>query len=103
MKHTIAHEFDTATAKKVTDLAFAEYQRRYPEYQPTLRWTSERHADVAFNAKGVKMSGAMDLTDGNIIMDLDVPFLFRPFQKKAMEVIDREVQTWLGKAREGQI
>ena len=103
MKHTIPHEFDTATAKKVTDLAFAEYQRRFPDYHPTLSWVDENRADVAFNAKGVKMTGAMLLEQGNIVMDLDVPFLFRPFQKKAMEVIDREVQVWLAKARTGEI
>jgi len=103
MKHTIAHEFDTAMAKKVTDHAFAEYARRYPDYQPTLRWASDQRADIAFNAKGIKLSGAMVLEPGSIVMDLDVPFLFRPFQKKAMEVIEREVQVWLGKARSGQV
>jgi hypothetical protein len=103
MKHTIAHEFDTAMAKKVTDLAFAEYARRYPDYQPTLRWASDQRADIAFNAKGIKLSGAMLLEQGSIVMDLDVPFLFRPFQKKAMEVIEREVQIWLDKARSGQL
>lgn len=103
MKHTIAHEFDTATAKKVTDQAFAEYARRYPDYQPTLRWVSDQRADITFNAKGLKLHGAMVMEQGSIVMDLDVPFLFRPFQKRAVEVIEREVQLWLGKARSGQL
>lgn len=103
MKHTIAHEFDTVTARKVADHAFAEYARRYPDYQPTLRWASDQRADITFNAKGLKLNGAMVLEQGSIVMDLDVPFLLRPFQKKAVEVIEREVQVWLGKARSGQL
>ncbi len=103
MKHSIDHDLDLATAKKVTDRAFAEYGSRYPGYEPTLSWTDDRHADVSFNAKGVKLGGAMVIAEKSISLDLDVPFLFRPFQKKAIEVIDREVKIWIEKARSGQI
>lgn len=103
MKHVIQHDLDTATAKKVADRAFAEYSARYPDYRPQLAWVSDRRADVAFNAKGVKLSGAMEIEPDSIALELDVPFLFRPFQKKAIEVIDREVRTWLGKAKSGEL
>ncbi len=103
MKHDIQHDLDMPTAKKVVDRAFEEYQRRYPDYQPTLRWVSERRAEVTFNAKGIKLDGAMTLEDRNIAAELDVPFLLRPFQKKALDVIEREVRLWLGKARAGEI
>jgi hypothetical protein len=103
MKHVIQHDLDTPTAKRVVDRAFAEYQTRYPSYQPTLDWASDRRADVTFNAKGVKLAGAMEIDPGSITLELDVPFLFRPFQKRAMEVIDREVRRWLDKARAGEL
>jgi Putative polyhydroxyalkanoic acid system protein (PHA_gran_rgn) len=103
MKHTIEHDLDTATAKKVTDRAFAEYRTRYPDYEPTLRWTDDRRADVTFNAKGVKLNGSMHIAEKAISLELDVPFLFRLFQKKAVEVIDREVRVWIGKARAGEL
>jgi putative polyhydroxyalkanoic acid system protein len=103
MKHTIEHDLDLATAKKVTDRAFAEYGSRYPDYEPTLSWTNDRRANVSLNAKGVKLKGEMLIAEGSISLDLDVPFLFRPFQKKAIEVIDREVKVWIEKARNGQI
>lgn len=103
MKHSIAHDLDLATAKKVTDRAFAEYGSRYPAYEPTLSWIDDRRADVSFNAKGVHLGGVMAIDETSISLDLDVPFLFRPFQKKAIEVIDREVKLWIGKARNGQI
>ncbi len=101
MKQVIQHDLDMPTAKRVVDRAFAEYQSRYPEYQPSLRWVSDQQADVAFNAKGIKLGGTMALAQGTIALELDVPFLFRPFQKKALEVIDREVRVWLEKARSG--
>jgi hypothetical protein len=103
MKHVIQHDLDMPTAKRVADRAFAEYKRRFPQYQPSLRWVSEQRADVAFNAKGIKLAGAMHIEVETIALELDVPFLFRPFQKMAIEVIDCEVRLWLGKARAGQL
>jgi hypothetical protein len=103
MKHVIQHDLDMPTAKQVTDRAFAAYQERYPDYQPTLSWVSDRRADVAFSARGIKLGGSMSLEPGSIALDLDVPFLFRPFQKKAVEVIDREVRVWLARARAGEL
>ena len=103
MKHVIAHDLDDATARKVADRAFAEYQGRYPDYKPELVWSSERRADIRFSAKGVKLSGAMLIEPRAITLELDVPFLLKPFQKRAMEIIEREVQTWLAKARAGEL
>jgi Putative polyhydroxyalkanoic acid system protein (PHA_gran_rgn) len=103
MKQVIQHELDTAMAKRVADHAFADYQQRYPDYQPTLRWVSDQRADIAFNAKGVKLGGSLTLAPKSIALELDVPFLFRPFQKKALDVIEREVRIWLDKARAGEL
>jgi Putative polyhydroxyalkanoic acid system protein (PHA_gran_rgn) len=103
MKHMIEHDLDPATAKKVTDRAFAEYANRYPDYKPTLTWSDDRHADLSMSAKGVSLSGVMAIEEKAISLDLDVPFLFRPFKSKAIEVIDREVKVWIEKARSGQI
>lgn len=103
MKHHIKHDLDLATAKLATDRAFAEYRSKYPDYTPNLAWTSERNAEVTFNAKGVKLNGAVELREGGLDLELDVPFLFRPFQKKAMEVIEREVRLWLDKAKRGEL
>ena len=103
MKHVIQHDLDMPTAKRVADRAFAEYRSQYPDYQPSLSWVSEQRADVAFNAKGIKLAGAMHIEVRSIALELDVPFLFRPFQKKALEVIEREVNVWLKKARAGEL
>jgi len=103
MKHHIEHDLDEATARKVTDRAFAEYKARYPSYDPQLRWTSDQLAEISINAKGIRLKGTMEISPKTITMELDVPFLFRPFQKVAIDVIDREVKVWIGKAHEGKL
>jgi hypothetical protein len=103
MKHVIDHPLDPPTAKKVADRAFDEYRNRYPTYEPKLAWTGERHARVTFNAQGVKLEGTLDIQDRTIELDLDVPFLLRVFQKKAIEVIDREVKIWIERAKAGSL
>jgi hypothetical protein len=103
MKHNIPHDLDVPKAKIVVDKAFDEYKNRFADYHPTLHWANDRRADISFNAKGIKLNGAMHVEDKAIGLELDVPFLFKPFQKKAIEVIEREVNVWLDKARKGQL
>lgn len=103
MKHEIPHDLDAATAKKVTDKAFDAYKARFPEYSPNLTWASDRRAEVSFHALGKSLNGSMEIADKTITLDLDVPFLMRPFQGKAVEVIDREVKKWIGKAKAGEL
>ena len=103
MKHVIRHHLDIPTAKKVTDRAFGEYKGRYPQYEPKFHWVDDRRAEMSFNAKGVKLKGAMEVAEQQIAVDLDVPFLLRPFQKRALEIIEREVKHWIAKADAGEI
>ena len=103
MNHTIEHDLDTPTAKKVADKAFESYKQRFADYHPTMQWTNDHQAQIGFNAKGVKLAGTMELADKHIDVDLDVPFLLRPFRGKAIEVIDDEVKKWIDKAKAGEI
>ncbi len=103
MKHSIPHDLDMSTAKLVADRAFAEYKARFADYHPNLTWVNDQRADISFNAKGIKLNGAMLIEARAIALELDVPFLFRPFQKKAIEVIEEEVKLWLDKARAGNL
>jgi hypothetical protein len=103
MKHAIEHDLDTPMAKKVADKAFESYKQRFADYHPTMRWVSERRAEIGFNAKGVKLAGTMDIEERRIDVDLDVPFLLRPFKNLALEAIDREVRLWVGKAHAGEL
>lgn len=103
MTHVVKHDLDTPLARKAAEKAFEAYSKEFSDYNPTANWTSETHCDVTFTVKGVKLEGAMDLKPGAIEMDLKVPLLFRPFKGKALDVVEREVKTWIEKARRGEL
>ncbi|HSN98904.1 MAG TPA: polyhydroxyalkanoic acid system family protein [Candidatus Nanopelagicales bacterium] len=103
MKHVVPHDLDQDTARRVTDKAFSAYKDRFAEYNPTLQWVNDQRAEVGFSAKGISLKGAFELKPGQIEMDLDVPFLLRPFKGKAISVIDEEIKRWIGKAKAGEL
>jgi hypothetical protein len=103
MKHAVHHDLNPELAKKAAEKAWESYSERFAKYQPRAHWTSDSHADISFSAKGIALKGALDLAPGQIVLDLDVPFVLRVFRKQAVDVIDREIQKWVGKARAGEI
>lgn len=103
MKHLIAHDLDFGLAKEVAVRAFESYQKRFADYQPKMNWVGEREARIEFNVKGLKLQGTIGIAPGNIELELEVPFVFRLFKNKAVGVIEREVRTWLDKAKRGEL
>src|SRR5581483_173151 len=59
VKHTVVHHADVATARRAAEAALASYQERYPGYHPAAVWTTEEHADISFQVKGVHLRGAI--------------------------------------------
>lgn len=103
MDHRVTHDLDFETAKHVTEKAFESYSERFANYSPTLEWVTEKKARITFTAKGMSMEGAITLMDGVIDLVLEVPFIFRPFRKKAIEIIENEIQKWIEKAKAGEL
>jgi hypothetical protein len=103
MKHIIAHDLDQALAKEVAVKAFESYQKRFADYHPKMSWIGERDAKIEFTVKGLKLQGSIGITPRAIELDLDVPFVFRLFKNKAVDVIEREVRSWLDKAKRGEL
>ena len=103
MKHVVHHGLGFDTARKVADAAFASYQQRFSQYQPEARWANERHADITFKVKGVSLAGVIEVNERDIELDLDVPFVLRPFKGKAIGLIEEEIKKWIEKAKNGQI
>ena len=103
MKHVVKHDLEASVAKQATVKAFEAYQAQYAKYNPTLHWATEERGDIGFEAKGVKLKGNVTVRTGAIELDLDVPFLLRPFAGKAVEVIEREIEKWITKAKAGAL
>jgi hypothetical protein len=103
MKHTIETGLDQAMSKKAIGKAMEAYKARFAEYNPRFDWTSDDQGEFGFKAKGVSLGGTIRVRDKNIDVDMDVPFLFRIFQGKAMDVIQEQVMVWVEKAKKGEL
>ncbi len=103
MKHVVHHDLGQERATQVAKAAFDSYKERFAKYKPQAHWTSDRHADIDFNVKGVSLTGALDVNPKSIEMDLEVPFLFKPFKGKAISLIEEEIRKWMAKAQAGEI
>lgn len=103
MKQSVAHDLGRAQAKKVAEAAWGSYSARFSDYSPSCRWTSDYSAQIGFKVKGISLNGGLDVNDTEITLDLDVPFLLRPFKGQAMKVIEEEIRRWIGKSKAGEV
>lgn len=95
MKHIVRHDVDREKSVLIAKKAFEHYQNRYAKYSPTAKWPSPHRADISFTAKGMTFQGSMTFDDGSIEMELEVPFIFRPFKNRAVKVVEKEILKWL--------
>ncbi|HMR75485.1 MAG TPA: polyhydroxyalkanoic acid system family protein [Polyangiaceae bacterium] len=102
MKHSVHHGLGKEKAKAVAIKAFESYQQRFSQYDPKANWVTEHQAEISFKAKGISLSGNLEVRDTEIDMDLDVPFILRPFKGKALGVIEDEIKVWVKKAEAGE-
>jgi hypothetical protein len=101
MKHSVPHDLPADLARKAADAALQSYRERFPDYEPQVTWESDRTAHVEFRAKGLTMRGVFEILDDAITVDMDVPLLLRPFKAKAIDVVERQIRDWIGKAKDG--
>ena len=99
MKHQVPHAVGQSKAKEIAIQALDSYQKRFAEYDPTCEWVSDYMAKIGFSVKGVKLAGSIDVLPSAFELDLDVPFLLRPFKGKALSVIEEEIKRWIAKAQ----
>lgn len=103
MKHRVAHDLGQEKARKVTEAAWKTYSQKFSKYAPTCTWKSDQRADIGFTSKGISLSGTIEVLDDGIDLELEVPFLLRPFKGKAIAVIEQEINHWIAKAKAGEV
>ncbi len=103
MKHSVHHGLGKEKAKEVALKAFESYQERFAHYEPKANWVTDDRADISFRAKGISLNGSLEVKESDIDMDLDVPFILRPFKGKALGVIEEEIKKWVVKAKAGEL
>ena len=103
MKHSVSHDLGKEMAVKVSKKAFDTYKEKFAKYNPSSNWVSDSKCEIGFTAKGINIEGALEVFDNRIDMDLEVPFLLRPFKGKALDLIEKEIKEWIGKAKAGEL
>lgn len=99
MKHSVAHDLGQERARKVTEQALGSYAAKFTKYAPKTTWTTPNKAAISFSVKGMTLSGSVEIHEKSIDLELDVPFLLRPFQGQAISVIEGEIKEWLEKEK----
>jgi len=103
MRHSISHNLDHETARRVTKKALESYQTRFSKYSPDQIWIDDNSARVKFTVSNKTLQGLVVVTPEEIELELSVPLIFRPFQKIALRTIEQEINSWLESARKGEI
>jgi hypothetical protein len=99
MKHVVSHDLGQARAKEVAQSALSSYKDKFAKYSPEVRWQADNKANIAFKIKGMTISGSLEVLEKTNEMDLEVPFMLRPFKSQALNVIEGEIQDWIKKAK----
>jgi Putative polyhydroxyalkanoic acid system protein (PHA_gran_rgn) len=103
MKHAVPHDLGLDKAKKVTEAAWQSYSDRFSAYHPTCDWQSNSRAKIGFTVKGVSLKGGIEVNEHSIDLEMDVPFLLKPFTGKAVGVIEEEIKKWIAKSKAGEL
>jgi hypothetical protein len=104
MKYVVKHQLDDlGRVKTVIEKAYESYAKRLADYSPRINWRDDRNAAVDFTVMKKKIEANFAITDDEVRIEGNIPFLFRPFQGRIEKVIGEEVEKWLAKARAGEI
>ena len=103
MKHVVPHGLGQDRAKQVAEAALKSYSDRFSQYSPRSNWVSPTRAAISFSVKGMALNGGLEIRDKDFELDLDVPFLLRPFKGTALSVIEEEIKKWVAKAQAGSL
>jgi hypothetical protein len=104
MEYSVDHGLpERARVRQVVEKAYDSYKKRLAEHEPSLAWRDDSHGRISFRVLGRKLDVDVVIDDRKVRMTGDLPFLFRPFQKKIVGVLSSEVETWLAKAKAGEI
>lgn len=103
MQQSIAHDLGEKKARQAISAAHRYYARRYAKYKPRMRWQSRNRAALTFVATGMTVSATADVKPASIDVDVEVPLLLRPFRKKALAIVEREIRSWIARAKTGDL
>lgn len=103
MKHDINHGLERSTAQAVARKAAKSYETRFASFDLQCNWVQEDRLELLFTVGGKKLTGSLTVLDEVFRFELKVPMLFQMFSGKAKEIMERETQKWIDKAKAGEL
>lgn len=103
VKHDIIHGLDRPTAQTVARKAAESYASRFANFDLQCTWVTEDKLELLFAVGGKKLNGTLCVLDDVFRFEIKVPMLFQMFSGKAKEILDRETQKWIDKAKRGEL
>ncbi len=104
MQHIIKHDLSPDLAKRAAEKAAEHYTAKWEKYDAKTTWLTDTHAEITFRVKGVSVAATIDMEPGQAVIDMQkVPFLLRPFQNMALDVVQRMMEKWIAKAKRGEL
>ena len=104
MKYSVQHGLpDRQRVRVVVEKAYVAYEERLSDYKPALSWEADDRATIGFTVMSQSIRALVEFDDDELRIDGKVPLLFKPFQKKIENVLGREMDKWLEKARNDEI
>ena len=104
MKYSVQHGLsDVSQVRAVVDKAYESYKERLANHDPKLTWNGEQRAKIEFSVLGKSISTDVQIDDEELNIEGDLPWAFKFFEKKILDVVGGEVDKWLAKARAGEL
>lgn len=104
MKYVVTHDMsDLERIKVVIEKAYDAYKTKLADYNPSLTWENDRKAIVEFTIMRKKIDANFNITENEVRIEGNIPFLFKPFQGKIERVVGKEVERWLAKEKAGEL
>ncbi|MEE9384830.1 MAG: polyhydroxyalkanoic acid system family protein [Nannocystaceae bacterium] len=103
VKHDIPHDLDASLARIAAQKAVDSYRGRFAQYNFSERWVDDTTMAFDFAVAGTKLEGSLGIRERHYELDLQVPFVFKVFRGKAISIIEREVNKWVAKAKNGDL
>lgn len=95
MKQSFPHQLSQNQSREVARRAFASYIEKLAEYHPNFNWHDDDNGELSFKVMGKEVRGIISLLPGEILVEMKVPLLLKPFRSKALQVIGREINKWV--------
>ncbi|MFW2389223.1 MAG: polyhydroxyalkanoic acid system family protein [Polyangiales bacterium] len=104
MEHIIKHDLSPELAKKAADKAAEHYTKKWEKYDAKSTWVSDDKAEITFRVKGVNVAATVEMQPGQAVLEMDkVPLLLRPFKNMALDVVQRTIEKWMIRAKNGEL